>query len=87
MMSLSQAQPLSMPALQASLHRWIAPRFRGRYRHAFREDGCHLDGRGGLVLGVLGVLAAAVVVFTRGRLAYHRRQAGAVGVAAQPKMR
>jgi hypothetical protein len=40
-----------------------------------------------MCLGVLAVLAVAVVVFTRGRLAYQGRQAGAVGVAAQPKMR
>ena len=40
-----------------------------------------------MCLGVLVVLAVAVVVFTRGRLAYQGRPAGAVGVAAQPKMR
>lgn len=40
-----------------------------------------------MCLGVLAVLAAAVVVFTRGRLAYQGRPAGAVGVAAQPKVR
>jgi uncharacterized protein len=40
-----------------------------------------------MCLGVLVVLAVAVVVFTRGRLAYQGRPAGAVGVAAQPKVR
>jgi uncharacterized protein len=40
-----------------------------------------------MCLGVLAVLAVAVVVFTRGRLAYQGRPAGAVGVAAQPKLR
>jgi uncharacterized protein len=40
-----------------------------------------------MCLGVLVVLAVVVVVFTRGRLAYEGRPAGAVGVAAQPKMR
>jgi hypothetical protein len=33
------------------------------------------------------VLAVAVVVFTRGRLGYEARPAGAVGVAAQPRVR
>jgi uncharacterized protein len=40
-----------------------------------------------MCLGVLAVLAVAVVAFTRGRLAYQGRPAGAVGVAAQPKVR
>jgi uncharacterized protein len=40
-----------------------------------------------MCLGVLVVLAVAVVVFTRGRLAYQGRPAAAVAVAAQPKVR
>jgi membrane protease YdiL (CAAX protease family) len=40
-----------------------------------------------MCLGVLAVLAVAVVVFTRGRLGYEARPAGAVGVAAQPRVR
>jgi hypothetical protein len=39
-----------------------------------------------MCLGVLALLAVAVVAFTRGRLAYKGRPAGAVGVAAQPKV-
>jgi hypothetical protein len=39
-----------------------------------------------MCLGVVAVLAVAVVVFTRGRLGYQGRPAGAVGVAAQPKV-
>jgi hypothetical protein len=35
----------------------------------------------------LGVLAVAVFVFTRGRLGYEGRPAGAVRVAAQPRVR
>jgi hypothetical protein len=37
-------------------------------------------------LGVLAVLTVGVVVFTRGRLAYKARPAGAVGGAAQPSV-
>ena len=48
MMSLSQAQPLSMPTLKASLHRWIAPRFRGRYRHDFPKTVVTLMDEAGL---------------------------------------
>jgi hypothetical protein len=40
-----------------------------------------------MCLAVLAVLAVAVVVFTRGRLGYEGRPAGAVGVAAQPRVR
>jgi hypothetical protein len=40
-----------------------------------------------MCLGMLAVLAVAVVVFTRGRLAYQGQPAGTVGVAAQPKVR
>ena len=40
-----------------------------------------------MCLAVLAVLAVAVVVFTRGRLGYEARPAGAVGVAAQPRVR
>ena len=40
-----------------------------------------------MCLGVLAVLAVAVVVFTRGRLAYQGRPAGSAGVAAQPRVR
>jgi uncharacterized protein len=40
-----------------------------------------------MCLGVLAVLAVAVVVFTRGRLAYQAQPAGAAGVAAQPRTR
>jgi hypothetical protein len=40
-----------------------------------------------MCLGVLVVLAVAVVVFTRGRLAYQGRPAGPLGVAAQPNVR
>jgi len=40
-----------------------------------------------MCLGVLAVLAVAGGVFTRGRLAYQGRPAGAAGVAAQPKVR
>ena len=40
-----------------------------------------------MCLGVLAVLAVAVVVFTRGRLAYQGRPAWAMGVAAQPRVR
>jgi hypothetical protein len=40
-----------------------------------------------MCLGVLAVLAVAVVAFTGGRLAYQRRPARAMGLAAQPKMR
>ena len=40
-----------------------------------------------LCLGVLAVLTVAVVVFTRGRLAYPGRPAGAAGVAAQTRAR
>jgi uncharacterized protein len=40
-----------------------------------------------MCLVVLVVLAVAVVVFTRGRLAYEGRPAGTVGVAAQPRVR
>jgi CAAX protease family protein len=39
-----------------------------------------------MCLGVVAVLAVVVVVFTRGRLGYQGRPAGAVGVAAQPKV-
>jgi membrane protease YdiL (CAAX protease family) len=39
-----------------------------------------------MCLGVLVVLAVAAVVFTRGRLAYGGRPAGAAGVAAQPRV-
>jgi len=39
-----------------------------------------------MCLGVLAVLAVVVVVFTRGRLAYKARPAGAVGGAAQPSV-
>ena len=39
-----------------------------------------------MCLGVLAVFAVAVVVFTRGRLAYKERPAGAVGTAAQPRV-
>ena len=40
-----------------------------------------------MCLAVLALLAVAVVVFTRGRLGYEARPAGAVGVAAQPRVR
>ena len=40
-----------------------------------------------MCLAVLALLAMAVVVFTRGRLGYEARPAGAVGVAAQPRVR
>jgi membrane protease YdiL (CAAX protease family) len=40
-----------------------------------------------MCLGVLAVLTVAIVVFTRGRLAYQRRPAGAAGVGAQPSVR
>jgi hypothetical protein len=40
-----------------------------------------------MCLAVLAVLAVAVVVFTRGRLAYEGRPAGALGVAAQSRVR
>jgi membrane protease YdiL (CAAX protease family) len=39
-----------------------------------------------MCLGVLAVLTVGVVVFTRGRLAYKARPAGAVGGAAQPSV-
>ena len=40
-----------------------------------------------MCLGVLAVLAVAVVAFTRGRLAYQARPAGSAGVAAPPRVR
>jgi len=40
-----------------------------------------------MCLGVLAVLAVAVFVLTRGRLGYEGRPAGAVRVAAQPRVR
>jgi len=40
-----------------------------------------------MCLAVLAVLAVAVVVFTKGRLAYKGRPTRAAGVAAEPRMR
>ena len=40
-----------------------------------------------MCLGVLAVLAVVVVVFTRGRLGYLRRPAGAAGLGVQPRAR
>ena len=40
-----------------------------------------------MCLAVLVVLVVAAVVFTRGRLGYEARPAGAAGVAAQPRAR